>query len=102
MGPQGIGGPGRLPRPPALRAGPDHIAPNGKGIVPEMLRLFQVFPFDKGRVPPTLTEAEATQFSQCQRLLRHDADETELELRLHWLGDVVVEMKKERDVIFVV
>jgi len=24
MGPQGIGGPGRLPRPPALRAGPDH------------------------------------------------------------------------------
>ncbi|WVZ59726.1 LOW QUALITY PROTEIN: hypothetical protein U9M48_009833 [Paspalum notatum var. saurae] len=61
----------------------DHIAPNGKRIVPEMLRRFQVFPFVELGEPPTTLGTEAAHSFQCHRLLIHVADETEMELRLH-------------------
>ena len=58
--------------------GDDHIAPNGKRIVPDMLRHFKIFPFDELRASPSTLIIEDMYSSQCQRLLRHVADETEL------------------------
>jgi len=60
----------------------DHIAPNGKRIAPEMLRRFKIFPSDEIVPSPTTLVIEVMHSSQCQRLLRHFADETEIELRL--------------------
>jgi hypothetical protein len=51
-----------------------------------MLRLLQFFPFDETRIPPTTVAIVAANWFQCLCLLGHVADETELELRLNWLG----------------